>query len=213
LLRIEMDMTFPQRPFSSIAGYFDAYADQLAQAAASVSREALSRAQSVLTDVLKRDGQIWACGNGGSAAIANHLVCDHAKGLAADTGLRPRVHSLSATVEMLTALANDVSYAEVFSAQLALFARPGDVLITISSSGDSENVVRAIQWARANSVTTIALTGFSGGRTKASADVNLHVDAHNYGIIEDMHQTLMHVLAQYIRQIHMAPELVGIRKF
>jgi|AGTN01.2.fsa_nt_gi Phosphoheptose isomerase len=212
-MAFETEMTFPERPFSSIAGYFDAYAARLAQAAASVSREALDRAQAVLADAVKRDAQVWACGNGGSAAIANHLVCDHAKGISADTGLRPRIHSLSATVEMLTALANDVSYAEVFSAQLALFARPGDVVVTISSSGDSENVVRAVQWARANGVASIALTGFSGGRTRELADVGLHVEADNYGVVEDMHQSLMHVLAQFIRQGNMPPDLVGIRKF
>ncbi|MBX9634250.1 MAG: SIS domain-containing protein [Magnetospirillum sp.] len=206
-------MTFPQRPYPSIASYFDDYAEQLALAAASVSREQLDQAQRLLTGALQRDNQIWACGNGGSAAIANHLVCDHAKGISADTGLRPRVHSLSATVEMLTAIANDISYAEVFSAQLALFARPGDVLITISSSGDSQNVVNAIEWAKANGVGSISLTGFSGGRTAKLADVNLHVAADNYGVIEDVHQSLMHVLAQFVRQSHMPPELVGSRKF
>lgn len=206
-------MTFPERPFPAIADYFDAYADQLAQAARSVDRAALDRAQTLLAAAVERDACVYACGNGGSAAISNHLVCDHTKGIAADTGLRPRVHSLSATIEMLTAVANDVSYAEVFSHQLALFARPGDVLITISSSGDSENVVRAIQWAKANGVASIALTGFSGGRTARLADVVLHVDADNYGVVEDLHQSIMHVLAQFIRMARMPAALVAERKF
>lgn len=206
-------MSFPQHPFESIAGYFDAYAGQIAQALASVRRDRLIAAERLLGETLDRDGHVFACGNGGSAAISNHLVCDHAKGISTDTGLRPRVFSLSATVEMLTAIANDIDYAEVFSAQLALFARAGDLLIATSSSGNSENIVRALTWARANDVRTIALTGFDGGRAAALADVDLHVDADNYGIVEDVHQSLMHVLAQFVRQARMPSGLVSSRRF
>lgn len=206
-------MTFPERPYPSVAHYFDAYAEQLGRALASVSHERLAAAERLLAEAVAHDAHVYACGNGGSAAISNHLVCDHARGVSADTGLRPRVHSLSATIEMLTAVANDVAYAEVFAAQLRLFGRPGDVLITISSSGDSENVVRAVEWARANGMASIAMTGFSGGRTAGLADVNLHVDADNYGVVEDVHQSLMHVLAQYLRLARMPAELVAARKF
>ncbi|OAN55045.1 SIS domain-containing protein [Magnetospirillum moscoviense] len=206
-------MTFPEQPFPSIAAFFDAYAVQIGGALASIPRDRLDGAQSLLGQALAADRAIYACGNGGSAAIANHLVCDHARGISADTGLRPRVHSLSATVEILTAIGNDQEYAEVFAAQLRLFARPGDVLITISSSGDSENIVRAVQWAKDNDMRTIALTGFNGGRSGRLADVNVHVSADNYGVIEDAHQSVMHALAQYIRQVRMPPELVAVRKF
>ncbi len=206
-------MTFPDQPFAGIAGYFDAYAERIAAALASIGRDRLDAAQAMLAAAITSDHAIYSCGNGGSAAIANHLVCDHARGVSADTGLRPRVHSLSATVEILTAIANDVDYAEVFTGQLKLFARPGDVLITISSSGDSANVVRAVQWARDNGLGTVALTGFSGGSTAHLADVNIHVDADNYGIIEDAHQSVMHALAQFIRQARMPAELIQTRKF
>jgi len=206
-------MSFPERPFPSIAAFFDAYAGELAKAAATVSRAELARAETMLAAAVAADAHVYACGNGGSAAISNHLVCDHAKGIAADTGLRPRVHSLSATIEMLTALANDVEYAECFAGQLRLFGRPGDVLIAISSSGDSENIVRAVEWARSNGMGTIALTGFAGGRAARLADVSLHVAADNYGVVEDTHQSLMHVLAQYLRLARMPAELVATRKF
>jgi len=206
-------LTFPQQHFASIAGYFDAYADELARAAASVSREALDRAQALLTETLRRDGQVWSCGNGGSAAIANHLVCDHTKGVSTDTGLHPRIHSLSATIEVITAIANDIAYDDVFAEQLRLMGRPGDLLITISSSGNSENVVRAIRQAKTAGMATVALTGFAGGRSAVEADVNLHVAADNYGVVEDLHQALMHVLAQYIRLAHMPPSLIGQRRF
>jgi phosphoheptose isomerase len=206
-------MSFPDRRFPSIAQYFDAYAARLAEATASVSRPALAAAEAVLAAAVERDGTIYSCGNGGSAAISNHLVCDHAKGVSCDTGLRPRVHSLAATVELLTAIANDVSYADVFVHQLKLFGRPGDVLVTISSSGDSENVVRAVQWAKDNGLATIALTGFSGGRTAKLADVALHVASDNYGVVEDVHQSIMHALAQHIRMLRMPEALIAERKF
>jgi phosphoheptose isomerase len=119
--------------------------------------------------------------------------------------LRPRVVSLASHLELITAIANDISYDEIFAYQLKTMAAPGDVLMTISSSGNSENVVRAIDWARENGVGTIAMTGFAGGRSAKLADINLHVAAENYGIVEDIHQSMMHALAQYLRQSAMAP--------
>src|SRR5262249_15315583 len=147
------------------------------------------------------------------AAISNHLACDHVKGISADTPLKAQVRSLVSTVELLTAVANDISYADVFAYQVRMFGKAGDVLITISSSGDSENIVRAVQAAKKMGLSTIALSGFSGGRSAQLADVNLHVASDNYGIVEDVHQSIMHSLAQYIRQTHMPAELIGKRRF
>lgn len=206
-------MSFPDEKFTGIATYFAAYRNQLALAAASVSAQALDAAQAMLARAVESDRAVFSLGNGGSAAIANHLVCDHSRGLAADTGLRPRVQSLACNIEILTAIANDVAYADVFVHQLALSGRPSDVLISISSSGDSENAVRAVAWAKQNGIGTIALTGFAGGRTAALADVNLHVEGDNYGVIEDIHQSLMHVLAQYLRQARMDAGLIRERRF
>jgi len=121
--------------------------------------------------------------------------------------------SLASHLELITAIANDISYDEIFAYQLKTLASVGDVLVTISSSGNSENIVRAIDWAKANGVGTIAMTGFAGGRSARLADVNLHVAAENYGIAEDVHQSLMHCLAQYLRQREMPETLVRERKF
>ena len=206
-------MTFPFHKYDDIAGFYRDYRQQIAQAMASVDEVALTAAGKLIAATVVADNAVYSCGNGGSAAIANHLVCDHARGVSADTGLRPRIHSLSCNVEIMTAIANDVAYAEVFTHQLAISGRPGDLLITISSSGDSENVVRAIQYAKANDIASIAITGFSGGRSAALADVNVHVNGDNYGVIEDVHQSLMHVLAQYLRQARMDSSLVAARKF
>lgn len=206
-------MTFPDRLIADPTAYLDAYMAEMARAAATIDRKAFAAAAALLTQVIERDGTIYACGNGGSAAIADHLVCDCVKSVRTDTSWRPRIHSLSANVPYLSAVANDISYDEIFAYQLSGYARPGDLLVTISSSGDSENVVRAIAWAKENDVGTIALTGFSGGRSAELADLNLHVAADNYGVIEDMHQSIMHALAQTLRMSRMDPALVCERRF
>ena len=206
-------MTFPNRKYADVAEFSEQYFSQTARAAASVSRERIREAARVLNEAYMRGATVYCCGNGGSASIANHLMCDHVKGVQTDTKVIPHVVSLSSNVEIITAIANDIAYADVFVYQLRSLSRAGDVLITISSSGDSENVVRAAQWARDNGLAVIAMTGFSGGRTAQLADVNLHVAGDNYGVVEDVHQSLMHVLAQYLRQAHMDPDVVRERKF
>jgi phosphoheptose isomerase len=185
----------------------------LAQAAVGVDRKQLTKAGEVLVAALERDATIYTCGNGGSAAIANHLVCDHQKGIQNNTHYRPKVVSLSSNIELITAIGNDISFSDIFLYPLRTAARKGDLLITISSSGDSENIVRAITWANQNGIDTIAFTGFFGGRSSLIADVNLHVPAHNYGVVEDIHQSFMHILAQYARQAAMSAEMIKAETF
>ena len=206
-------MSFPDEKFGNGADYAESYFAQLSAAAASVDGAQLQHAADILTRVYSEGGVVYSCGNGGSAAIANHLVCDHCKLVRTDTELQSRNVSLSATVEIITAIGNDISYDEVFAYQLSSLARPGDALITISSSGNSENIVRTVQWARDNGIPVISMTGFAGGRSAELSDVNLHVKAENYGVIEDVHQSLMHILAQFIRQAHMAEETIRDRVF
>jgi len=206
-------MTFPDKKFADPVAYTRAYFDEVSKAAATINGEKLAQAIDILTKVYTVGGTVFSCGNGGSAAIANHLVCDHCKLVRTDTQLLSRNVSLSTTVEMITAIGNDLSYDEIFDYQLKSLAKPGDALITISSSGDSENIVRAATWAKENGIPVISMTGFSGGRSADIADANLHVSADNYGVIEDVHQSLMHILAQYIRHEHMQEELIPERKF
>jgi len=152
-------------------------------------------------------------GNGGSASIANHLQCDHVKGIRGTTNAHNRVFSLSTNVELFSAIANDLGYDSVFEYQLQSLARPGDVLVAISSSGRSASIVRALDWAEANGVRTIALTGFDGEPSRSRATVSIHVEAVNYGIVEDAHQSCMHLLAQYLRQSWMTPDAVASEVF
>ena len=205
---------FPEKLYDHIGVYLDGYFDLLRSALVGIDREQLQVAADMIAETVARDGMIFSCGNGGSAAIANHLACDCLKGARNRSTIRPRVTSLSATVEVMTAIANDLGYDEVFAYQLSSLARPGDTLVAISSSGESPNIVKAVDWARRHGVRTIAMTGFHGGKAMDMADVSLHVEAHNYGVVEDAHQALMHTLAQYVRHRHLEePELIGTHKF
>ncbi len=206
-------MAFPNKKYANIESYAEDYFKEINLAASSIDGSKLNEAIEILNNDYTQGSMVISCGNGGSAAIANHLVCDHCKLVRTDTDLVSRIYSLSNTVEIITAIGNDLSYDEIFEYQLKSLAKAGDVLITISSSGDSENIVRAANWAKQNNVPVISLTGFSGGRSAKIADVNLHVSAANYGVIEDVHQSIMHLLAQYIRMTHMEEELIGPRKF
>jgi len=206
-------MTFPDQKYADIATFADDYFDRLGVAAASVDRTSLAAAAQVLEDTYRADNTLFVCGNGGSAAISSTFVCDHSKLVQTDTNLTARVVSLVDNMSMVTALANDLSFDDIFIYQLKTLASLGDALLTISASGNSENVIKAARWARENNMPVIAFTGFDGGQMADIATVHLHVAADNYGIIEDVHQSLMHILAQYIRQAHMSEGLIAGRKF
>jgi len=189
------------------------YTEQLARALDTVDYAELDRAAKIINTAHDDGYALFACGNGGSASIANHLQCDHLKGVRVGTGLLARVHSLSTNIELLSAIANDIGYDAVFEYQLQSQARAGDVLIVISSSGRSPNIIRALEWAGANGLSTIALTGFDGQPARSLSTVSIHVDTRNYGIIEDAHQACMHLLAQYVRQSRMSEAEVAAHVF
>lgn len=193
---------FPDHRYESAGDLAVDYFALSAKGAQTVSLDALSKAGVLLAERSGQGRMIFSCGNGGSAAIANHLVCDCMKGVRAGSSLKPKVHSLSATIELLTAIVNDIGVEDMFSYQLESLGAPGDVLIAISSSGSSPNIVKALTWAKANGMTTIAMTGFTGGESARIADISLHVSIDNYGVVEDIHQSLMHILAQYLRVSH-----------
>jgi D-sedoheptulose 7-phosphate isomerase/D-glycero-D-manno-heptose 1,7-bisphosphate phosphatase len=204
---------FPAARYRSAASYLDAYTEEMARACKTIEPSQFDDAAALLIEAYTRDARMFSCGNGGSASIANHMQCDHVKGVRSDTDLTPRVLSLSTNVELLSAIANDMGYENVFVYQLQSQSRPGDVLIAVSSSGRSPNIVRALTWARDNGVRTIAVTGFDGGPARTLAEVSIHVDGTNYGVIEDLHQVIMHALAQYIRQSRMTPAAISAQVF
>ncbi|MGH3828890.1 MAG: HAD-IIIA family hydrolase [Pseudonocardiaceae bacterium] len=204
---------FPAHQFDRADAFGGEYVAELSRAFGTLDLEHINRAAEILVEAYHRDAAVFACGNGGSASIANHLQCDHVKGVRNGTDLTTRVYSLSTNVELLSAIANDLGYERIFEYQLQSQARPGDVLVAVSSGGRSPNIVRALDWAGANGMQTIALTGFAGGPARRRATVSIHVDSTNYGIVEDTHQACMHLLAQYIRQSRMTADAVTSQIF
>ena len=167
---------------------------------ASIDHEEFKKAAELiwLTSVSNHRNNIYTIGNGASASIAQHWACDYTKGCK-QGGLRPRVISLAANIPLMTAIANDISYDDVYSFQLDALGQEGDVLVAISSSGNSPNVVKAIETAKSLKMKTIALTGFDGGKARELADISLHVDINEYEAAEDVHQAIMHMIAKYMR--------------
>jgi D-sedoheptulose 7-phosphate isomerase len=190
---------------SSLEGYLKAYSSRLNEVINQVSAQNLNAVFDVLKTVIQEQGRIYIAGNGGSAAIADHLCCDWTKGTHTP-GLAPlKTHSLSSNAALLTALANDFGYEQSFAKQIEMLAMPGDAALLISSSGNSPNIIEALETAKKMGLKTIGFCGFSGGQLKEKADHCLYVPANNYGIVEDAHQMLMHVLCQVLAKMRDAP--------
>ena len=147
-----------------------------------------------LRSALREDRQIFVFGNGGSAANASHFATDLGKGASDKVGGRFRVLSLNDNVSWMTALGNDYSYDDVFVRQLMNYGRPGDLMLTMSVSGNSPNLVKAIEWAKKNGLHTVALVGGKRGRLAELAEQVIVVNDTHYGRVEDAHMGICHML-------------------
>ena len=148
-----------------------------------------------LRDCWQTGRQVFFCGNGGSGGNANHLANDFLYALSKTPGSGLRVHSLSSNPSVITCLANDEGYDQVFSLQLAVLARKGDVLIAFSGSGNSPNIVKALEEGKKLGMTSYAVLGFSGGKAKALADVPIHFAVDDMQIAED---AIGHMIMQWL---------------
>jgi len=171
-------------------------------------RDALARVIDLLIRAREDGRQILLAGNGGSAAAASHMACDLGKGTVNYTNpafSRFRVVSLADNAALITAIGNDLSYEDIFVEQLKMVMSTGDVVIFISSSGNSPNLVRAAAYAREHGATTVGLLGFGGGTLASMVDVPLAVSSRNYGITEDFHMAVQHIYTQYLRRALAGP--------
>ncbi len=193
-------MKFPKKKIINIDKFYREYTQTLNDVLNSVDFKKLKMFSELLQKIILNKKNIFVCGNGGSAAIANHLVCDYIKLMRKNTNLKPKVISLSTNIELITAISNDFSYDKIFSDQLSYLATKGDLLILISSSGNSKNIVNAIKYCKKNKIKTIGFCGFKGGYLSKNADIDLHFNCENYGISEDSHHILMHIIMQFLRQ-------------
>lgn len=159
----------------------------------SVPLDGVARLIESLRSVWSREGQIFAIGNGGSAANASHFATDLGKGASDKLGRRFRILSLADNAAWLTALGNDYSFDDVFVRQLQNFARPGDLLVTASVSGNSPNLVKAFEWANQNGLETVAIVGAKRGRLADLAAQAIVVNDTHYGRVEDVQMHILHM--------------------
>jgi D-sedoheptulose 7-phosphate isomerase len=178
--------------------HFVNYRYELQDALNTIDTKEIAKAINYLFDAYHFNRTVFVCGNGGSAAIADHFVCDNSKLVHYNTNIKIKIYSLNSNVPMLTAYANDEGYESVYSNQLEILGDSGDVLFVISSSGNSPNIISAIKKAQQKGMAVITLTGFDGGQAKQLGDVNIHVSHGHYGKVEDCHHIVMHTIASYI---------------
>lgn len=154
-----------------------------------------------LFDAFERGATVFLVGNGGSAANASHFGQDLAKGTLAsmDARKRFRVVALTDNIGFITALANDEGYDSIFEQQLRNLGRPGDVLVAISGSGNSPNVLRAVEYARSIGMKTIGVTGFDGGKLRRLADEGVHIPVEDMGMTEALHSVVFHLAMARLR--------------
>jgi D-sedoheptulose 7-phosphate isomerase len=177
-------MSFPRR-----------YHTELLTALRSIDLEKVDRAIEILAKARDQGHRIFVCGNGGSAAMSSHFATDLVKGASFGRESRFRILSLVDSIPTLTAYSNDVSYECVFVEQLKNFAQTGDVVMAVSSSGNSTNVIRAIEYGNSIACQTIALTGGDGGKLGPAAQLNIQVPHPHTGRIEDSHGVILHMIA------------------
>ena len=159
----------------------------------------VEKAVAVLREVCGRGGRIFTMGNGGSAAIADHLAADFEKN-AYPNGPRPKIFSLSSQAAKILAYGNDITFEGVFSEQLKGQGSAGDVAVMISSSGNSPNIVRAVEMAKSLGMTVIGLSGFSGGKLRALSDISIHFECPVYELTEDLHSMICHLFVVTIKK-------------
>lgn len=163
-------------------------------------RQLIAGVIDLLQQARRRGSQVFILGNGGSAATASHFACDLAKNTRHDGLPHFRVIGLTDNMAMFSALANDEGYENVFSEQLASLVRPGDIVIAISASGNSKNVIKAAEAANKSDATVIGFTGFDGGRLGQLANINIHVKSNIIEHVEDIHLMLEHLIVKTIKE-------------
>ncbi len=178
----------------------DAYSRELIRDIEKIDGREFAAAIDILLNAYKDDRQVFIAGNGGSAGTANHFVCDFGKNAVKGDRRRFRIHSVCDNIEVVTALANDIAFEEIFRFQLANQMRPGDALIVISASGNSPDLVNACAYAHQIGGHIIALSGFGGGKICDYAEAKLVSQMSSYERIEDLHLIILHMIVCWFKE-------------
>ena len=178
--------------------FFANYLLTLSNTVEKINLDNLYKAANLITKTIKKNKFIYICGNGGSAAIANHYMCDYFKGLSKYTNLKAKIKSLNFDSYLISAISNDISYDQIFKLQAERYMNKEDILILISSSGNSKNIKEVLRFCNKKKLKTIGFSNFSGGYLAKHSNISIHSKIDNYGIGEDINHILMHLLMQFI---------------
>lgn len=170
------------------------YIESITETLNRIDIESIDKAIQLIEKTVEYEGNIYVIGNGGSAATASHLISDFSNTVGYSNGKRINIHSLTDNVSVITAIANDYSYDLIFKKQLEDRLKTGDLLIAISGSGNSKNILKAVEYANEMKVATLAMTGFDGGRLKDLTQLNMHVPINDMQISEDIHLLFNHLI-------------------
>jgi D-sedoheptulose 7-phosphate isomerase len=177
------------------------YLDSVINAARSVELSEVERLVEVLERAYHEGRDVFVIGNGGSASNASHFAQDLSKGSIPDVeGKRFRVASFTDNVATITAISNDIGYERIFDLQLRQYARPGDILVAISGSGNSPNILRAVGYAQAQKLIVVGVTGFNGGKLMPLSDIRLHVPINDMCKAEAVHSIMLHMASELLRE-------------
>ena len=189
---------FPNKTKYKSEEFFNDYIDKLTEVYQKIDKKKIIENLNLINLKIKKNKNFFVCGNGGSSAIASHFVCDYMKQLNKYTKLKANVSNLFSETTLVSAIANDISYDEIFRFQLKSKMKKGDLLICISSSGNSKNIVNAVKYSKSLKNKIISFTNFDGGYLKNNSDILIHSKINNYGIGEDINHILMHAIMQHI---------------
>ena len=189
---------FPNKTKYKSEEFFNEYFDKLTKVYQKIDKKKIIEASNLINLKIKKNKNLFVCGNGGSSAIASHFVCDYMKQLNKYTKLKANVSNLFSETTLVSAIANDISYDEIFRFQLKRKMKKNDLLICISSSGNSKNIINAVKYSKSLKNKIISFTNFDGGYLKNNSDILIHSKINNYGIGEDINHILMHAIMQHI---------------
>ncbi|RPI22044.1 MAG: SIS domain-containing protein [Acidobacteria bacterium] len=180
--------------------YIKQYKRKCAEVLEKIPDEVVARLIGLLGKARDDGKQVFLCGNGGSAATASHFATDLGKGASLGREKRFRVLSLTDNLPWITAMANDTDYSRIFVEQLRNYAQPGDLLVAFSGSGNSPNVIAAVDWANQNGLETVGITGRPGGKLGQLARLPIFVESSHMGFIEDAHFVIQHMAGYYFME-------------
>ena len=192
---------FPLKKISKSKDFYLEYIDKKNTLLRNINFRNLDKIINLLKKGFKKNAILYTCGNGGSSSLSDHFTCDFIKQTNNKTNLKVKSISLTSNMALISAVANDINYNQIFSFQIKKLCKKNDILFLFSVSGSSPNLIEAIKAAKKIGVKVVSLTGFNGGKLSRLSDFNLNFPIANYGIVEDCHITIMHYLSQYLRNL------------